>query len=113
VESLELSLITPPNFPGGGGSASPLIVVVPLGEPGAAGSCGEIGVANAATPTVRGNVQNGLQAAPYPMMVPAATVIAVVNLQGCIDHSPRRRLVEPSVQRSAGLFYQRPAIERL
>jgi hypothetical protein len=34
VESKALSLITPPNFPGGGGSCSPLMVVVALGEPG-------------------------------------------------------------------------------
>ena len=34
VESRALSLITPPNFPGGGGSCSPLMVVVALGEPG-------------------------------------------------------------------------------
>jgi hypothetical protein len=34
VESRALSLITPPNFPGGAGSCSPLIVVVALGEPG-------------------------------------------------------------------------------
>src|SRR6266436_201657 len=32
-ESLALSLITPPNFGGGGGSCLPLIVVVALGEP--------------------------------------------------------------------------------
>src|SRR5271170_6412157 len=34
VESLALSLITPPNFGGGGGSCLPSIVVVALGEPG-------------------------------------------------------------------------------
>jgi hypothetical protein len=33
-ESLASSLITPPNFGGGGGSWFPLIVVVALGEPG-------------------------------------------------------------------------------
>src|SRR6266404_1591243 len=34
LESLALSLITPPNFGGGAGSCSPLMVVVALGEPG-------------------------------------------------------------------------------
>ena len=34
LESLELSLITPPNFGGGGGSCFPSMVVVALGEPG-------------------------------------------------------------------------------
>src|ERR1700730_15254838 len=34
VESRALSLITPPNFSGGAGSCSPLMVVVALGEPG-------------------------------------------------------------------------------
>src|SRR5271165_6180895 len=34
LESLALSLITPPNFCGGAGSCSPLMVVVALGEPG-------------------------------------------------------------------------------
>src|SRR5271154_6725208 len=33
-ESFALSLITPPNFDGGGGSCLPSIVVVALGEPG-------------------------------------------------------------------------------
>ena len=39
LESLELSLITPPNFGGGGGSCFPSIVVVALGEPGTPTSC--------------------------------------------------------------------------
>src|SRR5450756_1174594 len=34
VESLALSLMTPPNFGGGGGSCLPSIVIVALGEPG-------------------------------------------------------------------------------
>src|SRR5271165_875412 len=34
LESMALSLITPPNFSGGAGSCSPLMVVVALGEPG-------------------------------------------------------------------------------
>src|SRR5450432_3575758 len=34
LESLTLSLITPPNFVGGGGSCLPSIVMVALGEPG-------------------------------------------------------------------------------
>ena len=34
VESLACSLITPPNFGGGGGSCFPSIVMVALGEPG-------------------------------------------------------------------------------
>src|SRR5213079_1580332 len=38
-ESLALSLITPPNFGGGGGSCFPSIVVVALGEPGTPVTC--------------------------------------------------------------------------
>src|SRR6202007_2928850 len=34
LESLAVSLITPPNFGGSGGSCLPSIVVVALGEPG-------------------------------------------------------------------------------
>ena len=34
LESLAISLITPPNFGGGGGSCLPSIVVVALGDPG-------------------------------------------------------------------------------
>src|SRR5512136_2114511 len=34
VDSAAVSLITPPNFGGGGGSCFPSIVVVALGEPG-------------------------------------------------------------------------------
>src|ERR1700730_7569841 len=34
LESLALSLITSPNFRGGGGTCFPLIVVVALGDPG-------------------------------------------------------------------------------
>jgi hypothetical protein len=34
LESLALSLITPPNFGGGGGSCFPSMVIVALGEPG-------------------------------------------------------------------------------
>jgi hypothetical protein len=45
VESLALSLITPPNFVSGGGSWLPSIVVVALGEPGAPViSCATAGV---------------------------------------------------------------------
>src|SRR5271155_3071354 len=36
VESLALSLMTPPNFEGNGGSCFPSRVVVALGEPGVA-----------------------------------------------------------------------------
>src|SRR5262245_4546354 len=36
LESLAFSLITPPNFGGGGGSCLPSIVVVALGDPGCA-----------------------------------------------------------------------------
>src|SRR5664279_4764344 len=39
VESLALSLITPPNFGGGGGSWLPLIVVVALGVPNTPVTC--------------------------------------------------------------------------
>src|SRR5271165_3598193 len=38
-ESLALSLMTPPNFGGGGGSCLPSIVVVALGEPGVPVTC--------------------------------------------------------------------------
>src|SRR6266513_1067057 len=39
LESFALSLITPPNFAGGGGSCFPSIVVVALGEPGTPVTC--------------------------------------------------------------------------
>src|SRR5208337_2427404 len=39
VESLALSLITPPNFGGGGGICLPSMVVVALGEPGVPEAC--------------------------------------------------------------------------
>src|SRR5271169_826112 len=39
VESLALSLITPPNFGGGGGICFPSIEVVALGEPGVPVTC--------------------------------------------------------------------------
>src|SRR6266404_30223 len=39
LESLALSLITPPNFGGGGGSCFPSSVVVALGEPGEPVTC--------------------------------------------------------------------------
>src|ERR1700745_4313657 len=39
LESLALSLITPPNFGSGGGSCFPSMVVVALGEPGAPVVC--------------------------------------------------------------------------
>src|ERR1017187_11008974 len=38
-ESLALSLITPPNFGGGGGSCFPSMVVVALGEPNVPVAC--------------------------------------------------------------------------
>src|SRR5271167_810940 len=39
LESLAVSLITPPNFGGGGGSCFPSIVVVALGEPNVPVTC--------------------------------------------------------------------------
>src|SRR5277367_5047674 len=39
VESFALSLITPPNFGGGGGSCLPSMVVVALGEPNCPVTC--------------------------------------------------------------------------
>src|SRR5258708_8794468 len=39
VESLALSVITPPNFGGGGGICLPSMVVVALGEPGVPVTC--------------------------------------------------------------------------
>src|SRR5277367_2778109 len=39
VESLALSLITPPNFGGGGGSCFPSMVVVALGAPNVPVTC--------------------------------------------------------------------------
>src|SRR5512135_2539282 len=38
-ESLAFSLITPPNFGGGGGNCLPSMVVVALGEPGTPVTC--------------------------------------------------------------------------
>src|SRR5204862_5140170 len=46
LESLALSLITPPNFGGGGGSCLPSMVVVALGDPGwPVACCAATGVA--------------------------------------------------------------------
>src|SRR5271169_5026475 len=39
VESLASSLMTPPNFGGGGGNCFPLMVVVALAEPGVPVTC--------------------------------------------------------------------------
>ena len=39
LDSAAFSLITPPNFGGGGGSCFPSIVVVALGEPGMPVTC--------------------------------------------------------------------------
>ena len=40
LDCAAVSLITPPNFGGGGGSCLPSIVVVALGEPGTPVVCG-------------------------------------------------------------------------
>ncbi len=48
LELVAFSLITPPNFGGGGGSCFPLIVVVALGEPGTPVTCWACAVAAAA-----------------------------------------------------------------
>src|SRR5271167_3259760 len=53
LESLALSLITPPNFCGSAGSCSPLMVVVALGEPGVpviSWACAEARTPNSASP---------------------------------------------------------------
>ena len=39
LDSVALSLMTPPNFGSGGGSCFPLMVVVALGEPGVPVAC--------------------------------------------------------------------------
>src|SRR5258707_1531233 len=50
LESFALSLITPPNLVGGGGSCLPSIVVVALGEPGVPVICCAIAAGKAAVP---------------------------------------------------------------
>src|SRR5271167_2679588 len=60
VESLALSLITPPNFGGGGGSCLPSIVVVALGAPNSPVTCCAASGATAAVTTSR----NAASAAP-------------------------------------------------
>src|SRR5713226_2335758 len=49
-ESLALSLMTPPNFGGGGGSCLPSIVIVALGEPGVPFICWAIAPEDRAVP---------------------------------------------------------------
>ena len=56
VESLALSLITPPNFEGGGGICFPSIVVVALGEPGVPVTCCAVTDALAVTRTSPENI---------------------------------------------------------
>src|SRR5450755_4427690 len=55
LESLALSLITPPNFGGGGGSCFPSIVVVAVGEPGSPVICWAVASGARAAPTRRLN----------------------------------------------------------
>src|SRR3954451_20057056 len=50
-ESLALSLMTPPNFGGGGGSCLPSIVTVALGEPGVPLICWAIAPGQRTVPT--------------------------------------------------------------
>ena len=52
LESLALSLITPPNFGGGGGSCFPSIVIVALGEPGVPVICCAAAGATASTAAI-------------------------------------------------------------
>ncbi len=58
LESLALSLITPPNGSGGGGICFPSIVTVALGEPGTPVVCAALGVL--------GDEPVGAAAAPAP-----------------------------------------------
>ena len=62
LESLALSLITPPNFGGGGGSCFPSIVVVASGEPSVPVTCC---AAAGATPNVAAS-SNAATAAAAP-----------------------------------------------
>src|SRR5271167_972266 len=55
VESLALSLITPPNFGGGGGICFPSIEVVALGEPGVPVTCCAATRAEVASPNTARN----------------------------------------------------------
>src|SRR5271165_720728 len=57
VESLALSLITPPNFGGGGGICFPSIVVVALGDPGVPVTCCAL-APTAANKNVKNNTRN-------------------------------------------------------
>src|SRR5438034_6366843 len=50
-DSLALSLMTPPNFGGGGGSCMPSIVIVALGEPGVPLICWAFASGKSAAPT--------------------------------------------------------------
>ena len=55
VDCAALRSILPPNFCGGGGSCSPLIVVVALGEPGVPVVCGAGARCSAAELRLRGH----------------------------------------------------------
>src|SRR5258708_155273 len=65
-ESLALSLMTPPNFRGGGGSCLPSIVIVALGEPG--------------VPLIRWAIAPGDRLVPRRMLNDSAVAILVIPL---------------------------------
>src|SRR4029450_12283169 len=74
LESVAVSLITPPNFGSGGGSCFPSMVVVALGEPGVPVVCNCAGAEGAIAVTARASIP--------PMRIRFADFIGV-NLVCC------------------------------
>src|SRR5271157_6056053 len=79
-ESLTLSLMTPPNFGGGGGSCFPSIVVVALGEPGVPVVCiCAVGEDSALLSWANVSVMR-LEAASQPISPPIASIAIICTL---------------------------------
>src|SRR5712671_4507972 len=97
LESVALSLITPPNFAGGGGSCFPSIVVVALGEPGVPVICCAVACRYVSVATAKVTARNVVRCNPFmstPIncdFVSAVPIRGVANLELFGD----RQLIHP------------------